>query len=148
MVCSYFDIRDSVKSMLIHVTLDNAECLTSYMKLIKHFFFLLISLITSIHFSTGSSGDITFTGLAPGRHYLRVSASNGREDRALEGRRIEISADPSMCMVNLINDGVRVDRDTVRVDFVPMGPAEIFSCQLDQEEPFFCKWIYSRHSWK
>ena len=61
----------------------------------------------------------------------------------MERRRIEVSADPSMCVVNLIDDGVRVERDSVRVEFATIGPAEIFSCKLDQEEAFLCKWIYS-----
>ena len=57
----------------------------------------------------------------------------------MERRRIEVSADPFMCVVNLINDGIRVERDSVRVEFTTIGPAEIFTCKLDQEEAFLCK---------
>ena len=87
----------------------------------------------------GSSGDITFTGLAVGRHSLRVTATNGRRDRAVERRRIEIPADPSMCVANLINDGVTVVRDSVTVEFTTIGPAESLLCKLDREEAFPCK---------
>ena len=98
-----------------------------------------------LHFSpshrhhSGSSGNVSFTDLAPGKYVLRVAATNSREDRAIERRRFEISSDPSFCTTHLINEGVTVSGDTATVEFAGIGPAETFRCKLDTEPAFACK---------
>ena len=92
-----------------------------------------------LHFHSGSSGNVSFTDLAPGKYVLRVAAINSREDRAIERRRFEISSDPSFCTTHLINGGVTVSGDMATVEFAGTGPAETFRCKLDTEPAFKCK---------
>jgi len=92
---------------------------------------------------SGSSGSVSFTDLAPGRYVLRVAATNSKEDRAIERRRFEISSDPSFCTTHLINGAIRVRGNTATVEFAGTGPAEMFSCRLDTEPAFVCKWLFS-----
>ena len=91
------------------------------------------------HHNSGSSGNVTFTDLAPGRYVLRVAATNSREDRAIERRSFEITSDPSFCTTHLINGGVTVSEGTATVEFAGTGPAETFRCKLDTEPAFACK---------
>ena len=97
------------------------------------------------HHNSGSSGNVTFTDLAPGRYVLRVAATNSREDRAIERRSFEISSDPSFCTTHLINGGVTVRGDTATVEFAGTGPAETFRCKLDTEPAFACKLKLTLH---
>ena len=89
---------------------------------------------------SGSSGSVSFTGLAPGKYVLRVAATNSKEDRVIERRRFEISSDPSFCTTHLINGGVTVRGSTVTVEFAGTGPAEMFRCRLDANTAFTCKY--------
>ena len=91
------------------------------------------------HHHSGSSGNVSFTDLAPGKYVLRVAATNSREDRAIERRSLEISSDPSFCTTHLINGGVIVSGDMATVEFAGTGPAEKFRCKLDTEAAFACK---------
>lgn len=71
----------------------------------------------SPNYIVGTSGRITFSGLAPRRYELRVSAVNNRTDEAKRRRRFEISDDPTYCTTHLINDGVTINGDNVTVEF-------------------------------
>ena len=97
------------------------------------------------HHHSGSSGNVSFTDLAPGKYVLRVAATNSREDRAIERRRFEISSDPSFCTTHLINGGVTVSGDMATVEFAGTGPAETFRCKLDTESAFECKLKLTLH---
>ena len=97
------------------------------------------------HSHSGSSGNVSFTDLAPGRYVLRVAATNSREDRTIERRRFEISSDPSFCTTHLINGGVTVSGDMATVEFAGTGPAETFRCKLDTEPAFACKLKLTLH---
>ena len=90
-------------------------------------------------FLTGSSGSIVYSDLDPGRYFIRVQASNAKEDRAIMRRNFEITQDPEYCTVHLINDGITVSENTVTVEFTGVGPAESFDCQLDRGTHFECK---------
>ena len=89
---------------------------------------------------SGSSGSVSFTGLAPGKYVLRVAATNSKEDRVIERRRFEISSDPSFCTTHLINGGITVRGNTATVEFAGTGPAEMFRCRLDANTAFTCKY--------
>ena len=97
------------------------------------------------HDHSGSSGNVSFTDLAPGKYVLRVAATNSREDRAIERRSFEISSDPSFCTTHLINGGVTVSGDIATVEFAGTGPAETFRCKLDTEPAFACKLKLTLH---
>ena len=97
------------------------------------------------HSHSGSSGNVSFTDLAPGKYVLRVAATNSREDRAIERRSFEISSDPSFCTTHLINGGVTVSEDMATVEFAGTGPAETFRCKLDTEPAFACKLKLTLH---
>ena len=102
-------------------------------------------MITVPLITPGSSGNVVFTDLEPGRYVLRVAAVNSKEDRAIERRSFEITSDPSFCTVHLINNGVTVsDGGGATVEFTGTGPAEGFSCRLDREKAFNCKSLCSR----
>ena len=103
---------------------------------------LVLSSIPHPHCS-GSSGSVSFTDLDPGHYVLQVTATNSREDRAIERRRLEISSDPSFCTIHLINRGAMVSRDVATVEFAGTGLAKSFSCKLDTKPPFTCKLICS-----
>lgn len=93
----------------------------------------------SPNYIVGTSGRITFSGLAPRRYELRVSAVNNRTDEAKRRRRFEISDDPTYCTTHLINDGVTINGDNVTVEFAGIGSAASHLCKLDRNDPFICK---------
>lgn len=70
-----------------------------------------------------------------------MAATNHREDRAIDRRRIVISSDPTFCTAHLINDGVTVEGGGAMVEFVGDGPTDVFSCSLDREEAFTCEYV-------
>ena len=110
----------------------------SLIKQIHGFILLVLSSIPNPHCS-GSSGSVSFTDLDPGQYVLQVTATNSREDRAIERRRLEISSDPSFCTIHLINRGAVVSGDIATVEFAGTGLANSFSCKLDTKPPFACK---------
>lgn len=88
---------------------------------------------------SGSSGSVVFSDLPPGSYVVRVVADNGRNDRAIERRRFDITGDSSTCTVHLINDGVTVDGNRVLVEFAGTGTVQVFSCQLRGQDAFSCE---------
>lgn len=44
------------------------------------------------------------------------------------------TANPAICTVHLINDGVTVVGDTATVEFTGSGPATFFQCSLDRQD--------------
>ena len=105
----------------------------------------MVSDFVYFHSHSGSSGNVSFTDLAPGKYVLRVAATNSKEDRAIERRRFEISSDPSFCTTHLINGGVTVSGDMATVEFAGTGPAETFRCKLDTKPAFACKLKLTLH---
>jgi len=59
-----------------------------------------------------------------------VVASNSREDKVVERREIEINADSDFCTIHLINDGVKVNGDSVEVYFAGMGSTDSYYCWM------------------
>ena len=102
----------------------------------------MVSDFVYFHSHSGSSENVSFTDLAPGKYVLRVAATNSKEDRAIERRRFEISSDPSFCTTHLINGGVTVSGDMATVEFAGTGPAETFRCKLDTKPAFACKTLH------
>ena len=51
------------------------------------------------------------------------------------------AANPNMCTVHLINDGVTVNRNTATVEFGSSGPATTFQCSLDSRGFSSCELV-------
>ena len=86
---------------------------------------------------------MTYSNLQPGRYILRVVASNSREDKVVERREIEINADSDFCTIHLINDGVKVNGDSVEVYFAGMGSTDSYYCWMKNNRMGFnCKLSY------
>ena len=51
------------------------------------------------------------------------------------------TANPAICTVHLINDGVTVDGDTATVEFTSSGPATSFQCNLDRGDFIPCELV-------
>ena len=49
------------------------------------------------------------------------------------------TANPNMCTVHLINDGVTVNGNTATVEFASVGPATTFQCSLDSQSFSACE---------
>ena len=79
-----------------------------------------------------------FSGLSPGVYTLRVVATNRKPDKVFITRRFEITDDPGRCTLHLINEGVSVRGDSVRVEFSEKGPASDYLCSLDKTQPYQC----------
>ena len=79
-----------------------------------------------------------FSGLSPGVYTLRVVATNRKPDKVFITRRFEITDDPGRCTLHLINEGVSVRGDSVRVEFTGRGPASDYLCSLDKTQPYQC----------
>ena len=86
----------------------------------------------------GSSGYVMFSGLSPGVYTLRVVATNRKPDKVFITIRFEITDDPDRCTLHLINEGVSVREDSVRVEFTGRGPASDYLCSLDKTQPYKC----------
>ena len=86
----------------------------------------------------GSSGYVMFSGLSPGVYTLRVVATNRKPDKVFITIRFEITDDPDRCTLHLINEGVSVRGDSVRVEFTGRGPASDYLCSLDKTQPYQC----------
>ena len=87
----------------------------------------------------GSSGQVNYSSLRPGDYVLRVTASNGRDDRRVRRRALYIASDPSECSVHLINGGVVVTGNNASVEFAGSGSFSSFSCRLDGGDFLPCK---------
>ena len=68
-----------------------------------------------------------------------MSAYNTRVDFAEKARMVPTVFDPNFCLVWLINDGIKVEGNTVRVYFDHSGPAAGFWCSLDRKNGFPCE---------
>ena len=91
--------------------------------------------------SIGSSGEMTFSNLEPGRHTLRIVARNSRDDRAAVSRRFFIS-NGTECAIHLINSGLSVYGDNAKVEFATSGlPVTQVLCTVDSRE-FPCRFKY------
>ena len=51
------------------------------------------------------------------------------------------TANPNICTVHLINDGVTVNRNTATVEFGSSGPATTFQCSLDSRGFSSCELV-------
>ena len=50
-------------------------------------------------------------------------------------------ANPNICTVHLINDGVTVNGNTATVEFASAGPATTFQCSLDSQSFSACELV-------
>ena len=57
------------------------------------------------------------------------------------------TANPNMCTVHLINDGVTVDWSTATVEFSSSGPATSFLCSLARGDFFPCELVQITWMW-
>ena len=95
--------------------------------------------------SVGSSGNVVYSDLSPGRYTLRIAAINyKKEDRAIIRRRFEVPPSANICLLHLVNDGLVVDgrSGNVTIDFDGVGPVESFLCALDGGETVLCEDCY------
>ena len=83
----------------------------------------------------GSSGHVVFSGLSPAIYTLRVVARDSHNIKAFVKNHFEIMDDPDRCTLHLINEGVSVRGDSVRVEFTGRGPASGYLCHLDKTQP-------------
>ena len=54
---------------------------------------------------------------------------------------LSYTANPNICTVHLINDGVTVDGDTATVEFAGSGPTTSFRCSLDGQSFSPCELV-------
>lgn len=92
-------------------------------------------------FFTGSSGHVSFSGIIPGKHVLRIIAQNSRQDRMVVRRFFAAPSNLTGCSPYLINDGVTVQGNgSARVEFAAIGqPSKSFLCRLDQQTTVPCE---------
>ena len=54
---------------------------------------------------------------------------------------LSYTANPNICTVHLINDGVTVNGNTATVEFASSGPATTFQCSLDGQGFSACELV-------
>lgn len=89
-----------------------------------------------IFFILGSDGIYEIDGISPGDYTLRVVARDPRRpssEKAVLRSRIRMRSNGA-CVVHLVNDGLRVEGNTVIVDFDSTGNVEPtgYLCSLDR----------------
>ena len=87
----------------------------------------------------GSSGYVSFYTHNSKVFEFKASAYNTRVDFSEKARMVPTVFDPNFCLVWLINDGITVEGNTVRVYFDHSGPATEFRCSLDRKNGFPCE---------
>ena len=54
---------------------------------------------------------------------------------------LSYTANPNICTVHLINDGVTVNGNTATVEFASSGPTTSFQCSLDRQSFTACELV-------
>ena len=89
------------------------------------------------------SNNALFQDVPAGTHTLRMVAENTKSDRLVFKIKIYVSGnDTSQCAVNLINNRITIHEDnSVVVHFQGTNSADRFTCTLNNQAPFECKYL-------
>ena len=101
---------------------------------------VLLEVLYSASFPSGSSGTFFRSGLPPGDYTLRVIARDrARREKKVIRNRLWMHGDDVYCIINLINRGWRVEGNRFTVEFNSTGVANGFLCSVDRQGHNPCK---------
>lgn len=93
----------------------------------------------------GSNHTARFHNVSTGAHILRIVAENSKQDRLVMRIKIYVSGPSPSCAVNLINNRILQAHNSITILFKGTNSVDRFMCSLDKQEPFECKYYYTKY---